>query len=250
MFKKKRVLYILMFITLSQLSCEKDPSKPENARLYTITLKIDGSSPVNGATVSIQTQYEQFTASTNDKGVAAIDIPNDVALPEKLIVTAAHSSVKPEAITVSGAKDSEENRTISCERAPSRVLIERYQLRHIGDDYYGGPENSQLQIPTEGTSVSYSFYLSNIPNSMPYIRFYARGIQSRTQIKINNITVDYLGNSSLDGSLSRYAFQLTANPGTVLKIGSNTLTIATVYYDPNLNDWDDLEFCSLLLYYP
>jgi hypothetical protein len=166
-----------------------------------------------------------------------------------VIATVDHSSIKPHAASVPGAKNSNNNKSITCEAAPSRVLVREVKLHHLGNDYYTGPENSQLQIVTEGVELSYSFYLSSIPSSMPYIRIFARGVQCRTEVKINGISTDYLGESTANGDLSRYSFRLTANPATVFKIGTNYLRIRTGYYSEH-DPWDDIEFCSLLLYYP
>lgn len=229
--------------------CQKDPIQPENARVYTITLKSKSSSPIRAASVSIQTAASNYMTTTGNDGIAQFTISNEESLPVFVIFTADHSSIMPEALTLPGAQDSNANQTIICEPAPSRVLVREAALHHLGDDYYGGSENSQLQIRTEGLEYSYSFVLNEIPSSMPYIRFYARGIQYGTQIKINGITVDRLADSDPQGDISRYRGQLTANPATVFRRGTNRLTIATVY-DSSIDDWDDIEFCSLLLYYP
>ena len=229
--------------------CKKDPTQPENARFYTIILKSSASSPIRGGEVSIQTARSDYRATTGDDGKAQFTIPNEVLLPAFVIVTADHQSTMPEARTLPGTHDSNTNRTIICEPAPSRVLVREATLHHIGDDNYTGDPNSQLQIPAEGIRLSFAFNLSGIPVSMPFIRFYARGIQRRTEIKINGITVDRLADSDPDGDLSRYSGQLTANPATVFRIGTNLITIETVY-DSSIDDWDDIEFCSMLLYYP
>lgn len=243
-----RIGLLLLFV-LAAASCEKNPVQTESMRVYTVTLNTVSSSPVSNATLSLRAGDKQYVVATDQNGKADLTIPNDVELPPFAIITADHASIMPEARTFSGAINTNARRTITCEPAPSRVLVREVNLHHIGDDHYSGDPNSQLQIPAQGVRLSFAFNLSGIPNRMPNIRFYARGIQRRTQIKINNITVDYLGNSSADGDLILYSFQLTANPSTVLRVGTNVLTIETVYYEANV-DWDDLEFCSLLLYYP
>jgi hypothetical protein len=83
---------------------------------------------------------------------------------------------------------------------------------------------------------------------MPLIRFFARGVQHPTEVKINGTRTNQLGDSSSDGSLSTYAFRLNGNPQALLRTGSNTLTIRTAPYDPSIDPWDDIEYCSLILF--
>lgn len=245
---KKYFVIALVLTTVFLFNCDQQPTTPENIRSYSFLIQT-GSSLIQGAIVSIQTKQQNYSATTNNKGKCEISITNTVSLPDFLIATIDHSSIMPHAITVPGAKNSNSNRSINCESIPSRVLVREVELHHLGNDLYGGPENSQLQIPTEGIQLSYSFYLSSIPNSMPYIRIFARGVQCRTEVKINGITTDYMGDSAANGDLSLYKFQLTANPATVFKTGTNNLTIRTGAYNEQ-DPWDDIEFCSLLLYYP
>lgn len=250
MTQNKNFLFgLTLLLVAAFISCDKKPTQPENARVYAVTLKTSSSSPVSGATVSIQTREGEYRSATDKDGEAQIAIPNEVALPAFVIVTADHSTIMPEGRSLPGAQDSNTNRTITCEPAPSRILVREAALHHVGDDHYTGDPNSQLQISTEGVRQSFAFSLSGIPGSMPYIRFFARGIQRRTKIQINGVTVNHLGDSSADGDLSRYSFQLTANPATVFRTGTNVLTVETGY-DSSIDDWDDIEFCGLLLYYP
>ena len=83
---------------------------------------------------------------------------------------------------------------------------------------------------------------------MPKIRFFARGIQHPTEIWINGIIVNHLGNSNPNGDLSLYDFQLSGAPQSLLKLGSNMISIMTAAYDPISDLWDEIEFCSLALY--
>lgn len=245
---KKFLLMLLIIIELSLLGCENQSTAPENVRSYNFIIQTT-SSYIHGAVVSIKTRQQNYTTTTNNKGKCEISISNEVLLPEFLIVTVDHSSIKPHAISVPGEKNSNSNKTINCESAPSRVLVREARLHHLGDDSYTGSENSQLQIATEGVELSFSFYLSSIPNSMPYIRIFARGVQHPTEIKINGITTDRLNNSNVNGDLSFYKGQLTASPSTVFKKGTNIFSIKT-FYRSSFYDWDDIEFCGLLLYYP
>ena len=146
--------------------------------------------------------------------------------------------------------DSEAHKIIPCSKAPSRVLVKGVNLHHLGNDLYGGAANSQHQLPTEGVQKSYNFQLSNIPSTMPRFQIYARGIQHPTKIKINGIRVSSLGNSASNGDLGRYDFQLNGISNSLLRLGNNVLTIETGDSDNSSDPWDDIEFCSMLLYYP
>jgi hypothetical protein len=239
---------IVALLTLVIAGCEK-ASEPEPCRRYSITVNNSYSSPIEGASVSIQTSSGTYRENTSSKGKATLTIPNDVSLPEYVVLTIDHSSIMPEGRSYSGDENTSVSKSITCSRAPSRILVKDVTLHHTGDDNYGGSENSQLQIPTEGKSISYSFNLSSIPSSMPHIRFFARGVQYKTEVIINGITTDRFIDSPSDGSLGRYSFQLTADPYTVFRVGNNTLTIKSGVRESD-GDWDDLEFCSLLFYYP
>ena len=220
-----------------------------NARIYSLDLHYSSGAAVVGAAVSIQTSSGEYSATSGNNGVASISIPNTVSLPNFVVATADNSNIQPEARAFPGNASTVQNETVICNSAPSRILVKERRLRHLGDNNYTGSENSQLQISTEGTSLSYSFSLASVPSSMPHIRLFARGVEEGTQLKINGITVDRLGDSSPDGDLSRYNFQLTANPSTVFRVGNNTFTLETGYR-ANIQDWDDIEYCSMILYYP
>ena len=251
MFTKNLLNACIILIALClAIGCDDDKVVvPPESRTYSVKLNYSTGAPVPGATVNIRTPDRTFSDITGSDGRASVTIPNSVSLPANVITTIEQSSIMPEGRTFSGAVNTNSSRTITCVNAPSRILVREVRLHHTGDDHFGGSENSQLQIRSEGTSISFSFSLSSIPNGMPHIRFYARGVQRSTEIKINGITTDRFINSPVDGSLGRYSFQLTANPRTVFRTGSNVLTIKSGYQS-DINDWDDIEFCALLLYYP
>lgn len=248
----KWVLAILLF-TIVMGGCTKDESdnpgdpQPADSRAYNFSVALN-SSALSSAVVAIRTTAQNYSASTDGQGKCRITIPNSVDLPAYVIVTVDHSSIKPNAFSVSGSSNANGNKTVNCTNAPSNVLLKEAMLHHLGDDYYTGDPNSQHQLRTEGLSKSFYFNLSGIPSTMPRLQIFARGIQNPTEIILNGIATDYLNNSSSNGDLSQYDTQLTANPQTVLRTGSNTLTIKTGLH--NSSDWDDIEFCGLLLYYP
>lgn len=219
--------------------------EPEQQRSYSFTVSKNGTA-LSGANVSIATSGQHYSVTSDNNGKCKITIPNIVDLPTFLIVNIDHSQIKPFALTVSGAIDAKSNKNIDCEAVPFDVKVRESGLHHLGNDQFGGSANSQLQNSAEGLERSFFFSLNSVPSSMPRLQIYARGVQEPTEIILNGITVDKLGNSDPDGDLSRWDFQLTANPNTVLKAGNNVLTIKTGANGSS--DWDDIEFCGLLLY--
>ncbi|MFH1118900.1 MAG: hypothetical protein V1775_03700 [Bacteroidota bacterium] len=235
-------------ITFLLSGCDEDQSvEPDDSRLYKFTVT-RSSSVLANASVSIQTSYQYYHGVTDNQGKCQIKIPNEVTLPTYVIVTVDHNSIMPYALSVPGSDNSNSNKSVNCQNAPSTVLLKEVNLHHLGNDDYGGAPNSQHQLSSEGIEKSFSFYLSSIPGTMPRIQLFARGIEHPTEIKFNGITTDKLENSASNGDLSRYDGQLTANTHTVLHAGNNTITIKT---GPNNSSdpWDDIEFCGLLLYY-
>jgi hypothetical protein len=241
-----RRMWILMAIGVTLLGGCKDPvAHEEDVRQYNVRVLRSGTVPVSGALVNILTASGLYSGTTNGDGRAGLKIGNDVSLPPYVVVTINHPTIMPEAGVLPGNTGATAGGTFNCSSAPSRVLVREVTLHHLGDDMFGGSENSQLQIPSEGLERSFAFDLASIPGSMPRIRLFARGVQGPLEIKINGIITDRLADSPTSGALGLYHFVLTANPRTVLRVGRNVLTLRTSH----LSDWDDLEFCSLLLYY-
>ena len=252
--KTKSLFLLGLTITLTVLialifnGCKKSETEPEpETRSYSFTVFRSGSA-LSNSSVSIATKDKYYSATTANDGKCQINIPNYVVLPTYVIVNIDHNSIKPYALSVSGSIDTKTSKTINCQNVPSNVQVRDASLHHLGNDIYGGSANSQLQLPTEALQKSYNFNLANIPTAMPYLHIYARGVEHPTEIILNGITTDYLGNSAANGDLSYWDFKLTANPNTVLKRGNNVLTIKTGENNGS-DQWDDIEFCGLLLYY-
>ncbi len=243
-------LLALVFANIMLVSscCMDGDCETEPVRSYNFEVTRNGST-LTGASVTIQTNFDYYSATTDNNGKCSIKIPNEVSLPTYVIATVDHGSIRPKAFSVSGSADASGDKAVSCQSLPSEVLVKEVALHHLGNDQYDGSANSQHQLSTEGIERSFEFYLSSIPSTMPYIQVYARGIEHPTEIIINGITTDKLGDSYADGDLSYWDAQLTANPSTVFQVGYNTITIkagANNASDP----WDDIEFCGLMLYYP
>jgi hypothetical protein len=248
---------VCLACAVSACSCDKSPTNPVLPpppppvnRTYSVKVLSPTSSPLKDASIFLQTRSQNYVATSGSDGMARFQIPNTVALPPLVVFVVTHSIIMPEAITCPGGQNATADRVVSTVAMPAHPLVRDVYLHHLGNDLYGGEANSQLQLPTEGTSVSYPFSLSALPASMPRIRLFGRGIQYPTVVSINGKVVSTLGNSSSDGSLSFYSFQVGGTPLNNLKIGNNTLTIKTASIVSQSDPWDDIEVCGLMLYNP
>jgi hypothetical protein len=230
--------------------CSKSPTNSEvkDSRNYNFTVTNNSSSLIANALVQIPTGSGSYSANTGSDGKCHISIPNTVTLPTYVVATIDNAQYMPEATTVLGQSDQNANRSIRCASPPNRFYVREVGLHHLGNDNYDGSANSQLQLPSQGTSVSFSFYLDQAPGLMPYIRIYARGIEYPTRIKINGYITNTLGNSASNGDLSFYSFRLSGNPAQYFKSGNNVLTIETAPTGLSNDPLDDMEFCALAMY--
>lgn len=235
-----------LFATLVLHSCKKNETE---TRSYSFTISRNSSALAN-STVSIETQSQNYTSATDNDGKCQINIPNGIILPAYTIVTIDHNSIKPYCLTVSGGQNAKSSFPINCTNVPSIVRLRAVGLHHLGDDSYTGSENSQLQLPSEGHEKSFSYTLPATPGIMPRIQIYARGIEGNVNIFCNGIPTGILGNSASNGDLTPYDFQLSGNANTIFHSGNNIITIKTKLNASNSSDWDDIEFCGLLIYYP
>jgi hypothetical protein len=234
--------------------CVKNPVEADdkvnvdNGRHYSVVAQTTSSKPIPGASIAIRLAGALYQASTDQTGRVDIPIPGSVALPDYVVVTVDHSSYMPEAVTVSGGQNASVTRTVTCTTSPGKVLLREVRLHHLGDNHFTGDPNSQLQMSSEGTVMKFQFTLSSVPSTMPYLRLYGRGIQYTTRIKVNGVQVSSLSNSPTNGDLGCYSGLLGGTASSALHTGVNTLAFETVY-DSSISDYDDIEFCSLLLYY-
>jgi hypothetical protein len=217
-------------------------------RTYSFTVSRSNSA-LSNSIVSIPTKDQYYSATTDNDGKCKINIPNSVSLPLYTIVTIDHSSIKPYCLTVSGESNANSSTPINCTNVPTIVRFREVALHHLGNDLYGGPENSQLQLPTVGLEKSFTYTLPATPGIMPRIQIYAKGIQYPVNIFCNGIPTARLDNSASNGDLSLYDFQLSGNASTIFHAGNNIITIKTGATGLSSDPWDDIEFCGLLLYY-
>lgn len=239
-------IILLVIISFALNGCKKST---DNSRSYSFTISRNNSA-LASSSVSIQTINQNYAATTDNEGKCKIVIPNTVSLPSYTIVTIDHSSIKPYCLSVSGASNANSNLPINCTNIPSIVRLREVALHHLGDDSYSGSANSELQIPTEGLEKSFSYNLPATPGIMPRIQIYARGIENNANIFCNGIPTGILGNSYANGDLTLYDFQLGGTANTIFHAGTNIITIKTKINSSNSSDWDDIEFCGLLIYYP
>ena len=240
------IVLFALIIAFAGIGCKKSES---DTRSYNFTVTRDGSALAN-ATVTIATDGQDFSATTDADGKCQINIPNSISLPQYTIVTVDKTTIRPYALTVSGSNNIKINSSVSCQSVPSLVLGKWVKLHHIGDNHFQGSNNSQLQLQSEGLYTDYHFTLGSVPSSMPHLQIFARGVSQADAILINGHGTANLGTSATNGDLSNYNIQLQTGGvalNQIFHIGDNVLTIHTGH-DSN-NDWDDIEFCGLILYY-
>jgi hypothetical protein len=241
-------LTLFLAVGCDQTTEPKEEIKAPEERVLRVTLLSQTSNPLVGASVVIPLANALYTRTTNSNGQCEFHIPNSVALPSFVVTIIDHSTILPGAVTFPGQADGRYSRRYICRSAPSRIYFKEYTLHHLGNDLYGGPENSQLQIAAEGISITRSFNLSSIPSRMPMLTISARGVQHPTEIRINGTFLASLGDSDSDGDLSTYDFRLPGAAQSLLRAGNNTISIKTGATGLTNDPWDDIEFCALALY--
>jgi|JI10StandDraft_1071094.scaffolds.fasta_scaffold220799_2 hypothetical protein len=242
----KRTLILTALVTLVFSACKKDETE---TRTYSFTISRNSSALANSS-VTIQTREQDYSVTTDGDGKCKINIPNTVSLPSFTIVTIDHSSIKPYCLSVSGASNANSNLPINCTNVPTIVRLREVALHHLGDGNFTGSENSQLQLSSEGIQKEFHYNLAAKPSIMPHIQIFARGIQSTPAIFINGHPVGSLTPSPTNGDLGYFDFQLQTGgvpTNQIFNVGDNVLKIHTTQ---DGTDWDDIEFCGLLLYYP
>jgi hypothetical protein len=155
----------LLFLVLAVAGCGSDPPpppfKPEPSRSYSVTVRSPSSSPLSGASVLLQTPGQNYLVTTNGQGVATLTIPNSVTLPGWVVLVATHATIMPEALSCPGAPSTTSSPVISTLAIPRSLFVRDVYLHHLGNDFYDGAANSQLQLATEGVSHSYTFSISS-----------------------------------------------------------------------------------------
>ena len=245
--KKIKSIFVILLSLSFLTSCKKTETETE-MRSYGFTISRNNSVLANSS-VSIATNGQNFSATTDNDGKCQINVPNSITLPQYTIVTIDHSSIKPYCLTVSGRINASSNLPINCTGIPSIVRLKEVTLHHLGNDIYSGASNSQFQLSTEGLERTFSYTLPATPGIMPRIQIYARGIENSANIFCNGIPTNSLGNSASNGDLSVYDFQLTGNANSIFHAGNNTITIKSGATGLSSDPWDDIEFCGMLLYY-
>jgi len=247
----KTAFWGVAVLALFLMGCKEsitDPDVTEEVRNYTFQVSNTSSGPIAGVAAIIRLPGVVYQGSTDQNGSVSIPVPSNVTLPDYVVVTIDHSKYMPAAVTVPGGQHCTVSRAVTCTSSPSQTLVREVRLHHLGDNRYGGDPNSQLQITSEGIQMSFKFNLSSVSSLMPYLRLYGRGIQYDTKVKINGTQVSNLQNSPSNGDLGFYNGLLGGKASTLLHKGINTLELETGY-DASIKDYDDIEFCSLLLYY-
>lgn len=113
------------------------------------------------------------------------------------------------------------------------------QVRHLGNDRFSGPANSQFQREAEGIDIAYDFDLPrSLTESSPSrveLRLLVKGKQNPAPVLVNGQRIGQVGLSPQDGS---YAEQVIEIPVQQLNAGSNTLEIRSARRRGNIDDFE------------
>ncbi len=129
--------------------------------------------------------------------------------------------------------------------AGESILIDS-RLHHLGDNSYEGAINSQFQTSAEGSTYSKSFTVESGQLTLASARLYSthRGAQNNNLITINGVTIGYLNYSPSDGSLGTSYLPFDKS---LLKQGTNTITITSITTGGQGGDIDDFEFNNIYI---
>jgi len=260
--KLKQVLITIQIVTILILTgCSSNPEgpiideyepeiipeKPDDSRLYKFFVQDIDSIPIEDVLVTIETVDSNYVDSTNREGIAYIIIPNEKALPNKVTAILNHATIMSEPVLLPGNRDTDFDIETTTRINIEGEALEEPSLHHLGDGIYSGSANSQLQIPSEGSEISFQFYLLEVSPHGPNIRLYAKGVQYPAKIFFNNFQVAALNPSPSNGDYLEYDFKSPFIVSSYLQLGLNTFTIRAAD-SPSTDLYDDFEFCCLIIY--
>lgn len=206
--------------------------------------------PLTGAQVRlVLSGRKTLTAITDESGRYELVVP---PTPDHFALSASHDEFLPgtvslerdrlearKSLTVNFLLEPQNPMTTATETAPD--------VHHLGDDRFSGDINSQFQKRSEGSKFITTFDIApeqlGTPLDRAELRLMAKGVQRRHKIYINGSLLDTrLDYAPEDGSFGEFAAPF---PAELLVGGSNTLKIAAL---PSDDDIDDFEFVNIRIY--
>lgn len=216
--------------------------------------------PLAGATVAVYAADIRYAQTTGPDGKYQIAVPQDQLPSEGFISISITEEVhKPFNLTYAaplagGVSYDSEEEVLMLSPCPNCIKIgdKSSELFHLGDDLYGGPENSQFQKATDGLEVSYQIDgaegFAAIKMSLEI-----KGLQSDLFSEGNNSSIEFYSNGGLvsetilkdespeDGSYGTFQFVVdNSRPITSIKV-------ITRNFGPVDSNYDDWEFTCMYL---
>lgn len=127
-----------------------------------------------------------------------------------------------------------------------RIITVERDLHHLGDDQYGGPENSQLELPSEGSELTLGFQVNG--DQLKYenvtLSIRSRGTQAPNPVMVNGYDVGpNLCCSPDDGGFWVQRWSLSSS---ILDEGRNVVRIESTETGYSY-DIDDFEFMDVTM---
>lgn len=256
-FSHKRVMTLLVMLLLSFTlsgcggSDVADSVVPVASDEVRFTSKlVDGvGKPIEGAEVVIWANNLRHATETNQAGVFFQDIPAKQLPKSGFIAISIHKNqYTPRTTTLQApwrAGSSYELENPALKPCPSCIKItnirKAHELWHLGDDDYGGSQNSQFQKASD-SSQGLDFEFAQ-PNSIAQIRvkFYAKGIQNCTNVLKYTKSSQLLKQIALpespnDGSYRYYTFTFPVQDGNrISMVPGKTGGLCS---GGNVDDWE------------
>ncbi|MEL6796357.1 MAG: hypothetical protein AAFO89_05980 [Planctomycetota bacterium] len=201
--------------------------------------------PIAGARVRLDRAIEaDLVAATGDDGTFGLSFEQ---IPENAALTATKDGFAPGAINVAADQLDGGDRLIIRLRRDDPFVIaleEQPEVHHLGDDAFSGRINSQFQRESEGLSLRFGFTLTEdhakLPAAGAEFRLMAKGTQLKNRVIVNGTRIGTFEKSPADGGFGEQRFAI---PNSVLRLGSNSVTIRSV--DSPGTDHDDFEIVNL-----
>lgn len=204
--------------------------------------------PLRGATVRLDIPGSSIEVMTDINGYYSITIPS---LGDYFLLSVGKSGYVPQTANIRKNEVSLPGlliKNFELDVAQGNVLILEIvpEVHHLGDDNFTGTANSQFQQVSEGIVFEKEFitHANQLPPnySRAEIHITAKGVETKNEVYINNVFMDFLDRSPSDGS-----FGLSILPIDIsnLSNGQNTLKIVSI---DDGRTFDDFEFANVLIY--
>lgn len=207
------------------------------------------STPVANAKISLE--LVNSNSETNPVVLTATDSQGDFSLlaettliPDSFILVVSANGYRPAAVPLDnvGTEIVAPEIILVLDSEEFVIIESQPSVHHLGDDSFGGSENSQFQRTSEGPSLVRTFNLSNnqVNQNVLNLNWVAKGIQGPNVISINGNVVATTDETNPDGSFTEQSVSLQVSG--ILIEGANSILIESALTGSNNSDIDDFEF--------